>query len=168
MQIPEVLLRQSVIIEILNMIGLGGLGIGIVILYRALVSRSKLLSEGLDDIKKAYQSVLELMDKRAMLIDKRFEDEKCFRSLYLSFFQDSDVHIKRLQSWKENEVTHLQAEVERLSGQSKKVEEDLKKTIAENLELEEELKKVKEEVQLLKLQNQELTPPRPPNVRGLH
>ena len=167
MQLPELLIKHNIVIEILNTLGLGLLGVGLIVLYRALVTRSKLLSASIIEIKKAYQSVLDLMDRRTALIDKRFEDEKSFRGLYLSFFEDSDVHLKRIKKWQEDEVTHLQGEVTQLSEQLKATEYKLQEKVIENVELRERLKECAEEQQNMMFQNRELTPAPAPNVRGL-
>jgi hypothetical protein len=80
MQLPEIFIRGGFLLELLNTMGLGILGVGLVVYYRALLTRSDTLRESLNDLKSAHETVLAVMDKRAREIDARFEDEKSFRT----------------------------------------------------------------------------------------
>lgn len=162
MQFPEI--KQSTIIEILNMFGLGLLGTGMIVLYRALISRTNLLSKGLDEIEKAYKFVLDMMDKRATLIDKRFEDELSFRTIYLNHFKDSEMITKS----EHDRITLLLEEVDSLNRQLIKAKEDLGIATEENCDLKVVLIKIEGAHRALLRKVQELSPPPPPNVKGLY
>src|SRR5215216_5631952 len=93
--LKELLTKES--LEVLNSFGLGLLIIGLIIVYRSLTLRAKSLSENLSDIKGAYDSVVDVMAKRAKELDMRFEDEKRFRSFYLSIVDDTEAHQAKVK-----------------------------------------------------------------------
>lgn len=76
MQLPEFLLERSIVIQILNTLGLGILAVGVIVYYRALISRSDTLKNSLNDLKNVHETVISMMEKRAKEIDARFDDEK--------------------------------------------------------------------------------------------
>jgi hypothetical protein len=156
MQLPEALSRSSIIIEILNTVGLGVLGIGVVVLYRALISRSKLLTESLTDIKSAYESVVSIMTKRSDEIDQRFEDEKKFRSLYLSIVEDAEAHKEKIKAWKDDELSILQAKGQLIADRLKKVEEEFKMIVVENGNLKQSVLKLESKCKFLEAQTRNL------------
>lgn len=118
--------------DILNSIGLGLIGLGVLVVYRALRSKSNLLSESLAEIRKAYESVMAMMKQRADESDKRFEDEKRFRSLYLSIAEDAESHKTKIKEWKDDELLILQDRIAVLMAKSGRVEKSLEAMMSEN------------------------------------
>ncbi|PYU22863.1 MAG: hypothetical protein DMG32_17205 [Acidobacteria bacterium] len=115
----------SALFQVLNAIGLGGVGAGIVFMYRALSSRGDLLSQNLADLKKAHESIVDTMKKRAEDIDSRFEDEKKFRSLYLSLVEDAVAHKEKIRMWKDDELSVLQGKFTELSTRVRQLEDEI-------------------------------------------
>jgi DNA repair exonuclease SbcCD ATPase subunit len=157
MQLPEILTKSSSVIEILNTCGLILLGAGFVIMYRALVSKSKLVTEGLKEIKDAYDSVLTMMKKRSEDIDARFEDEKRFRTLYLSLVEDSEAHKAKIRDWSRDELTVVQKKLSNLQERLTECEEQCQKVSLENEKLKVTLAELKATVKHLESQNAALS-----------
>jgi chromosome segregation ATPase len=155
-EVSEILSKQSLIIQILNTFGLALLGIGVVILYKALVSRSNLLNKSLADLRNVYDSVVLAMKKRSEEIDQRFEDEKKFRSLYLSIVEDAEAHKAKIKAWKEDELSVLQNRMHEMSERSRKLEEDYEMLKAENYNLRKRLEELSNDYSIIKTQNQRL------------
>ncbi|HEX8288025.1 MAG TPA: hypothetical protein VF556_08520 [Pyrinomonadaceae bacterium] len=157
MEFPELLTKSGVIIQILNLFGLGLLGLGLLIMYRALDSKNKLLSESLKEIKDAYASVLEMMKKRSEEIDARFEDEKRFRGLYLSLVEDSETHKAKIKDWSSDELTILQKRVANMQTRLSELEEQCQKLTIENGRLKISVAELESKASFLESQNKELS-----------
>ena len=139
------------LLEILNSVGLGMVGIGIFVVHRSLISKSKLLSENIVEIQKAYESVMTMMKRRADEMDLRFEDEKKFRALYLSIAEDAESHKTKIKALKEDELLIIQNRMYSMVEKSQELEEDLERMIVENRKLKLELIKLRDEYEELKV-----------------
>ena len=129
MQIPELP------IQLLNTLGLGVLATGLVIYYKALVSRSDTLKDSLSDLKIAHESVVAAMDKRAKQIDDRFEDEKKFQNLHLSLLEEVDVFQIRIKTWRDDEVSRLHDRLGEMANRMETLEGEYKRLKIENTTL---------------------------------
>lgn len=164
----ELLTKES--LEILNSCGLGLLIIGLIIVYRSLTLRAKSLSENLNDIKGAYDSVVDVMAKRAKELDMRFEDEKRFRTFYLSIVDDTEAHQAKVKKWKEEEVAIEHNRVVRFEEELNKTTQHCEQLIEENSNLRDALLDLQHKYAVLQSKNQELEyefVPARPAVRGL-
>jgi hypothetical protein len=132
-------------------VGLGMVGIGIFVVHRSLISKSKLLSENIVEIQKAYESVMTMMKRRADEMDLRFEDEKKFRALYLSIAEDAESHKTKIKALKEDELLIIQNRMYSMVEKSQELEEDLERMIVENRKLKLELIKLRDEYEELKV-----------------
>ena len=126
-------------------------GIGIFVVHRSLISKSKLLSENIVEIQKAYESVMTMMKRRADEMDLRFEDEKKFRALYLSIAEDAESHKTKIKALKEDELLIIQNRMYSMVEKSQELEEDLERMIVENRKLKLELIKLRDEYEELKV-----------------
>lgn len=144
------------VLAVLNTAGLGLLGAGLAFIYHAFAMRSKLLEETLKEMQQTYKLVLEVMEKRSTVIDKRFEDERSFRDLYLSMFKDSEEHLEKIKAWRDGEIVkrgerlkELTAELEQTRDESRK---DIRKLRGDNDKLTVELAVTKRQLDDLKHQ----------------
>ncbi len=165
-----VAISAEVAIQLLNTIGLGLVGTGLYVVYKALLKRSELLSESVDQLQKAHEAVVKTMDKRSTEIDSRFEDEKKFRSLYLSLLEDAEVHRSKIKEWKEDELHALQSRMDLVSARLQQLEEDHKALLAKYYEIEDGYQNSVARNRFLEKQNKELQVElgkSGPTVRGL-
>src|SRR5260370_4569096 len=116
MQLPEIFARGGVLIQLLNTLGLGVLATGLIVYYRALLSRSDNLRESFTDLRDAHQKVISAMERRAKDIDERFEDEKKFRSLHMSLLEDVEVYRVKVSAWRNDELTILQGRLREMTN----------------------------------------------------
>jgi hypothetical protein len=155
MEIPEI------VIQLLNTLGLGALTAGLVILYKSLSSRSDTLKDSLTDLKAAHESVVSAMDRRAKQIDERFEDEKKFQNLHMSFLEDVDVLRVKVKAWRDDELTIIQNRLKETANILNITENDYAKLRVENNELRVNLSNL--EFKYKKLESQDT----PSGVKGL-
>jgi hypothetical protein len=166
--LKEFLTKES--LDVLNSFGLGLLIIGLIIVYRSLTIRAKSLSENLSDIKAAYDSVVNVMAKRAKELDMRFEDEKRFRSFYLSIVDDTEAHQAKVKKWKEEEIAIEHNRVKLFEEQLSKTTQHCEELIQENYNLKSALLDLQDKYAVLLSKNRELeyeSVPARPAVRGL-
>jgi hypothetical protein len=135
MQLPEIFARGGVLIQLLNTLGLGVLATGLIVYYRALLSRSDNLRESLTDLRDAHQKVISAMERRAKDIDERFEDEKKFRSLHMSLLEDVEVYRVKVSAWRNDELTILQGRLREMTNRLDTVEIEYARLKLENNEL---------------------------------
>jgi phosphoenolpyruvate-protein kinase (PTS system EI component) len=165
-----VVLTAEVAIQLLNTVGLGLVGTGLYVVYKALLKRSELLSESVEQLQKAHDAVVKTMDKRSTEIDSRFEDEKKFRSLYLSLLEDAEVHRNKIKEWKQDELHALQGRLDLVTTRLQQIEEDHKALLEKYYELEDSFQTSAARNKFLEKQNKELQVElgkSGPTVRGL-
>jgi hypothetical protein len=122
--------------KLATIIGIPVVGVLIVAIYVTLVQKSQLLSEGVKELKSAYDSVVATLRTRAEAVDKRFDEEEKFRSLYLKMLTDSEEHRKMVEAWKDEEIMLVRS---RMSG----LQDRLRTLEGENATLLEESKSLK-------------------------
>lgn len=94
----------------------------IVAIYVTLVQKSQLLSEGVKELKSAYDSVVTTLRTRAEAVDNRFDEEEKFRSLYLRMLTDSEEHRKLVEAWKDEEITLMRSKMSDLQDRIRTLE----------------------------------------------
>jgi len=156
MQLPEFLLERSIIIQLLNTLGLGILAGGVIVYYRALLARSDTLKNSLNDLKSAHETVVSTMEKRAKEIDARFDDEKKFRSLRLSLLEEVEIYRIKVKAWKDDELSILQNKLKEVSDRLEKVEAEYGRLKIENQELTISLAHLETKCKFLETQNKNL------------
>jgi chromosome segregation ATPase len=156
MQLPEIFVRGGFLLEILNTIGLGILGAGLVTYYRALLTRSDTLRESLNDLRSAHETVLAVMDKRAREIDARFEDEKKFQNFHLSLLEEVDVFRVKIRTWKEDEISQMHNKLKEMSERMGVLEDECRKLKIENHNLTIQIAELEGTCKLLEKQNHNL------------
>jgi hypothetical protein len=156
MQLPEIFARGGFLLQLLNTIGLGILGAGLVTYYRALLARSETLKQGLSDLREAHESVVVAMDKRALENDARFEDTKKFQSFQMSMLEGAEVFNVKIQSWKESQLTRLESELAKMLSRMAACEENCRNLKSENNELNLSITQLESKCRLLEKQNQNL------------
>jgi hypothetical protein len=122
--------------KLATIIGIPTVGVLMVAIYVTLVQKSQLLSEGVKELKSAYDSVVTTLRTRAEAVDKRFDEEDKFRSLYLKMLTDSEEHRKMVEAWKDEEIMLVRTRMSDLQDRLRTVE-------AENANLLEESKSLK-------------------------
>jgi hypothetical protein len=143
--------------ELLTFVGFIMLGTGLFFLYRALVSKSKLLSDNVVEISNACRSAMTMIKKSAHEIDLRFEEEKKLRvAFYLSISQNAETHETTSKGWQESELLTLQNKIINMIGNSMIVEENLERTVSENRRLKLENMKLQNEYDEIKSRHDKL------------
>jgi chromosome segregation ATPase len=160
----------DIAIELLNTLGLGILGVGLVTLYRALIARSDLLKQGVTDLQSAHTAVISAMERRAKEVDQRFEDEKHFRDFYLSMLEEVDAVRSKVRAWKEDEIGGMHAKIREMTERLDELEELSRKLRLENQRLEFSVASLQGKCRLLEAQNKKLEVQlgfAQPGVRGI-
>lgn len=160
----------EVALQLLNSLGLGLVGTGLYGVYKSLIARSELLAKSVGELEKAHDAVVKTMDKRSTEIDSRFEDEKKFRSLYLSLLEDAEVHRTKIKEWKQDELHALQERLELVNARLEKLERDHRELQEQHYTLEEELHRAAARNKFLEKENKDLQVQlgkSGPTIRGL-
>lgn len=160
----------TVAIQLLNTLGLGALAAGLVILYKAMSSRSDTLKASLIDLKSAHDSIVAVMERRAKQIDERFEDEKKFQTLHMSFLEEVDVLRVRVKAWREDELSKMHEKFNEMSNRIDTLETESKELRIKNNDLGLQVGQLESKCKFLEKQNTELLAQlgfAQPGVRGV-
>jgi chromosome segregation ATPase len=91
----------------LNVVGLTVLGMSLWHVYHALVRRNESLLSHLKELKEGHTQVVDVMQRRAQELERRFEDEKGWRDRYTEVMAMTETQQKKIWALKDEELAHL-------------------------------------------------------------
>jgi len=97
------------LLPLVNALGLGLLGWGLFHLYRTLLDRNKSLEDHIKEVKTGHVTVVEVMQRRAEELERRFDDEKRWRTNIIGGIRETSGLRTESNLWKSGKGPHALA-----------------------------------------------------------
>lgn len=138
-------------IQFLNGLGLPLLTVAIWVIYKALVHRTELLQGTVEDVKRAYEAILEATQRRADEFDRLLDGQRKFNELYIKIVADTEAHKEKIKEWLSSDITILEKKIERLTDNLAANQRQYEELAAENKALRGKLEDLEDQYRVLEI-----------------